>query len=395
MTEANWDLLYLIACALNGEIPALERVRTMDLEALYRAASFHSLTAITAMALEPAGALLSAPAAQAAQWKEAKEKAIRKNLLLDTERRRILAYMEQSGIWYMPLKGSVLQELYPQYGMREMADNDILFDSTFRHRMRRFMEASGYTVRSYGKGNDDDYVKPPVYHFELHRHLFGQAHDPVWEAYYRDIQPRLLRQAGTGFGFRFRDEDFYVFMIAHARKHDVLGGTGLRFLVDIYVFIQKKGAALDWHYVNGELEKLAIGDFGHRCRALADQLFSSPAHFDALRLMEDALALLTRLADSGAYGTLQNRVENQLSAMASEGRPITQADKLRYLWKRLFPDLQWFRTYAPFFGKHRLLIPFFLVYRAFRGLFSRRQALKDELRAVRDAGKELLSHKEP
>ncbi len=40
---------------------------------------------------------------------QVKKKSIRKNCLLDIERTSILADMEQHGIWYMPLKGSILK----------------------------------------------------------------------------------------------------------------------------------------------------------------------------------------------------------------------------------------------------------------------------------------------
>ena len=53
---------------------------------------------------------------------------MRKALLFDAERKGILDFMEQRGIWYLPLKGVVLKDYYPAVGMRQMSDNDILYD---------------------------------------------------------------------------------------------------------------------------------------------------------------------------------------------------------------------------------------------------------------------------
>lgn len=44
--------------------------------------------------------------------------------------------MEQRGIWYLPLKGIILKEFYPSVGMRQMSDNDILFDEAFAEQVR-------------------------------------------------------------------------------------------------------------------------------------------------------------------------------------------------------------------------------------------------------------------
>ena len=119
------NVIYLCSCAVNGTIPDTDRVRNMDLEALYMVANWHLLTAITAYALESAGVHDHA-------FSQAKAKAIRKVGLMDVEMLALMEKMEQAGIWYMPLKGSVLKDDYPKFGMRQMSDRDILFDKTVR-----------------------------------------------------------------------------------------------------------------------------------------------------------------------------------------------------------------------------------------------------------------------
>ena len=114
------QIIYLIACALHDTAPDESVVAGIDLEALFRLANAHSLTAVTCMGLEKGRALDSAPKDIAQKWKEAKAKAIRKNMLLDADRRKILDEMERAGIWYLPLKGCVFKGLVPQ--IRHEAD---------------------------------------------------------------------------------------------------------------------------------------------------------------------------------------------------------------------------------------------------------------------------------
>ncbi|MBP5166351.1 MAG: nucleotidyltransferase family protein, partial [Oscillospiraceae bacterium] len=103
---AIMNVVYLAACAVEKKPPDARRTAEMDLSALYSAAERHSLTGITAMALESAGIKDEA-------FTQARGKAIRKAAAFDLERAAVLRALEQAGIWYAPVKGAVIRELYP------------------------------------------------------------------------------------------------------------------------------------------------------------------------------------------------------------------------------------------------------------------------------------------
>lgn len=210
------DVICLVACAVNETVPDRKRVESMDLPTLKRAADRHLLTAAAAFALESAG--IHDPA-----FTQAKAKAIRKVALMDAEMVAIFARMEKAGIWYMPLKGTVLKGCYPKFGMREMADHDILFDAARADDVKAIMVEMGYDAKHFGAGNHDCYYKEPVCNFEMHRALFGEAHDEKLFDYYRHVEDRLV---GDGCAKRFTPEDFYLYMIAHEYKHYAGGGPG-------------------------------------------------------------------------------------------------------------------------------------------------------------------------
>ena len=77
----------------------------------------------------------------------------------------------------MPLKGVILKELYPKIGMRQMSDNDILFDETYRKDVVRFMKNKGYHLKSGINAHCDEWVKEPVYNFEMHLNLFVESNE--------------------------------------------------------------------------------------------------------------------------------------------------------------------------------------------------------------------------
>ena len=359
------DVAYLAACAVNDIAPEAARVETMDLDRLYKAADRHLLTGITAMALESAGIKNEA-------FTQAKGKAIRKVAAFDVERTAVLAKLEEAGIWYMPLKGSVLKELYPKIGMRQMADNDILYDASKTSEVRTIMERLGFSTDSaYGRSIHDHYFKPPVCNFEMHRFLFGAGHDEKLVGYYQDVKNRLILNEGSFCGFHFSDEDFYIYMLAHEYKHYSGGGTGLRSVLDTYVYLKRKDKALDWPYISGELEKLGISDFEAQNRSLAMHLF------DGEVLTAQDQEMLDYILSSGTYGNLQNRVVNGISKYGNG--PWA---KLKYIFRRLFLPMDTVRAVFPLFARYPFLLPFLPFYRVFRALSSRKGRLQAELKAL-------------
>ncbi len=136
-------MIYLTACAINDRMPRQERVERLELPNLFEVSQKHILTACVAYALESAGVKDN-------DFTQAKEKAIRKNILLDAERGNILRKLEAEKIWYMPLKGSILKDWYPKLGMRQMSDNDILCYSKKMAEVRDIFLDEGYECEHFG-----------------------------------------------------------------------------------------------------------------------------------------------------------------------------------------------------------------------------------------------------
>ena len=79
--------------------------------------------------------------------------------------------------------------------------------------------------------------------------------------YFKEIDKRLVTNENSNFGRQFITEDFYLYIKAHEYKHYSNGGTGLRSLVDTYLYIKKYGKVIDWEYLGLELTKLGIYDY--------------------------------------------------------------------------------------------------------------------------------------
>ncbi len=380
MDKTFYNLIYLCKCAIKGDIPSKNKISQMEMEQLYTAAKYHVLTSITAFSLESAGIKND-------KFSTAKEKAIRKNIFLDTERRKLFSFCEDNGIWYMPLKGAVLKELYPDFSMRQMSDNDILFDAEYRSEIRKYFEKNNYSVESYGKGNHDVYEKLPVLNFEMHTSLFGHNHDDNMTEYYQSIKERLIKDSDNKYGFHFSDEDFYIYMIAHEYKHYSGGGTGIRSLLDCYVYLNVKKDTMNMEYITSECRKLGISEFEEKNRCLSQKVFGEglPSDFEKIGdfFSEDELEMLEYYLTSGGYGTVKRNIENRVAKFQEKSRSDS---KFRYILSRIFPNIGIYRSYYPFFYKHKWLLPVGWFYRLMRMIFSkeRRNNMIKEVEVVKN-----------
>lgn len=362
------DLIYLVSCAVNEEKPNTDICREMDLEAVYYLAQFHSLTSAAAFALEKVTELPRA-------FDQAKKKAIHKLSHFDIERIKILAALEQKGVWYMPLKGILLKSFYPKAAMREMTDNDILFDPEKPDIVRAVMEELGYSCMMYDMYNHDVYEKPPTMEFEMHRTLFDLEKYPESAAYFDNIFDRLIKDSGNKFGYHMSDEDFYIYIICHMSKHYNNGGTGLRSLADVYLFNKARYDGMDKDYLSRELNRLELTEFEQRIRELAYKLFCG----EETEFTENEETMY--FVQSGANGTNEHWKENRLSR--SMGGEDTGKAKRKYLLKRVFISGDELKKNYPTVYKHKILYPLLFVYRPIKGAVTRPKGLIDEVKDVK------------
>ena len=356
-----------------------------DLEAVFEYVKISGISAITFMALEDALDVIDENSYMF-DWKKLRLNSIRRNLLFDQERNAITNFFEQNGIWYLPLKGSVIKDMYPNPEMREMNDNDILIDLDGREKAKEFMLERGYELKPNDKGefddkgNSDEYIKKQFFYFELHKFLIEERYSPEQDKYFRHIKDRLIKDADQAFAYHMTDEDFYLYMLCHAHKHFSRNGMGIRFLMDEYVFLKEKGETLDNDYINKKISEFGLEQFDKDLRKVSHMAFDLDKDYNESELSDSEKALYDSCLGAGIFGNIETRWKNEAYEM--NARSTDAITKKEYIKNRLFPDENWYRMYHPFVHKHKIVKPFFTVYRltvlAFRG----RKNVKKEIDQV-------------
>lgn len=363
--QSAHDLIYILSCVLNHKTPDPARIRAMNLHNLLITAKKHMVSSLAAFGLERAGV-------QDGAFVQARLKAIRRYVLVERDMHSVTRALEDSKIWYMPLKGSVLKEYYPAVGTREMSDIDILVDASRAGDVRRIMHSLGFSGDMFNSAIDDDYHKDPCSEFEMHKTLFGSEHGESLMSYYADVKARLIQDSPGKYAYHFSHEDMYVYMTAHERKHYETYGTGLRALVDTYIFLTRYSDSLDWGYIHGECETLGISDFERRNRELAQKVFCFGELSDSEREMLKYIIL------SGVHGVTEHMIQNELKKYG----------KAKYFLYRIFIPMSAVKTRYPFFARHKILLPLLPVYRLVKRIYLSRWKFFVKLK--QEAGK--LTH---
>ena len=198
----------------------------------------------------------------------------------------------------------------------------------------------------------------------MHHQLFGAMQGKQFADYYLDVKNRLLKDEGNSFGWHFSPEDFYLYLIVHEYKHHSGGGTGLRSLVDTYVYLNN--VDLDMAYVTAEAEKLGIAAFEKQNRELSQALFSGKG------LTEEEQTMLRRFVRSGTYGNQKILAENRLA----------EKGKWKYFLSRLTLPYPVMLELFPILRKAPVLYPFVWVYRLVAAVVLRGVNVKHQVSAM-------------
>lgn len=250
----------------------------------------------------------------------------------------------QAGLDYMPFKGSVLKNLYPDENMRTMSDVDILIREEQYSKVSQMMLDLGYT-QGDESDNEMHWFKGNV-HVELHRRLFP-SYDKALYQYFGTGWERAACCQGQSCRYELSAEDQLIFLFAHFVKHYRHGGIGIKHLCDLWVY-KKANPNLDEAYVIREFKKLSFDRFYAN---VSDALQS---FFEGTAPTEKALIIIKTVLNSGAFGTQENAEKAEvLRATDSKGK------KGRMLWvlHSIFLPYRYMQVKYPFLKKAPFLLP--------------------------------------
>jgi hypothetical protein len=278
---------------------------------------------------------------------------------------RVCCILNGNKIRYIPLKGAVIRDLYPQPWMRSSCDIDILVNkSDLKSTVDLLIERFEFTFKSESK-HDVVLISEEGICLELHFRLIGDEKSPLYSDILKTVWESAVPASEDSYRYKLSDEVFYYYHILHMAKHFRLGGCGIRPFLDLWLI--NRSECFDFSKKDSLLEKGKLADFEKNAKKLSEVWFSEKDHDEVTRSMQNYII------DGGNFGSEKTR------AFANSSR---HGGKYRYFLSRVFVPYSYLKGEYKILEKYPILTPFYEIRRIFSILLGKKKRLKNKQNVV-------------
>ena len=351
MNELNNILFALLRSAICEESIDTSVCQGIDNDVigkLYALSKKHDLAHVVGAELEKQGLLTDNSLSQ--KFGKLQMLAIYRYENQNYELSQIKKTLSEAKIDFLPLKGAVIRDLYPEPWMRTSCDIDVLVKKCDIDRAVELL----ITELGYERDTKENYHDVSLYsssgvHLELHFTL--EENIPELDATLKCVWDHAAPISEDSCEYRLSNEFFIYHIISHAAYHFVHGGCGVRPLADLWLLIK------DGDYDEGKLFELLseskIDEFSSSMIELSRVWFGKKKHDEMTARMENYILC------GGLYGTQEARV-----AVKRE----VKGGRIGYLWSRIFVSYDHLRKRYPSL-KSRAFAPVYQMRRWFELVF--------------------------
>jgi len=273
---------------------------------------------------------------------------------LNYTQNQIYEVLEEEKIAYVPLKGAVIRDFYPEAWMRTSGDIDILVREEDVERAKESLIAKlNYRVVK-NNYHDIAMVSPNNQLLELHFKILENEEKidrmlgKVWD-YVSPVEEGKFR-------YEMTNEYLLFHSYAHMLYHFINGGCGIRYVIDIWILEQKLD--FDAKKLDEMLKVCEMNAFVAYARKLARVWFEGESHDRETSRMQ------MYIIEAGLFGDTESKVKARKTKTEGKGR---------YLLQRIFIPYKEFCSSYPALEKYPILYPYYMVKRWFK-IFDRNKA---------------------
>lgn len=291
------------------------------------------------------------------------------HIMQKTEYKRLAAELDDRKIKYIPLKGIRLCEMYPKNMPREMSDVDILVHPEDIETITEIMTENGYE-HSHA-GHHEIYKNQNSVCFEIHTRLIDEKRNNRLETYFGDVWDYALK-TGNSSGYVLSPEDEYIYLLAHLYGHFSMGGCGVRYILDIWIYLQEN-FDMDFEMVNKTLKLYKMNRFADNISKLGMVWFGGKKQSEVIYELGEYIM------NSGTYG----RTEQYSLAVSDESKTAMGS----VLKRKLFLSTDEMKQRYPWI-RYRPLVPIGYIYRVFDMAVNKKGKIGEYTKSVAGVNKQ-------
>ncbi len=267
--------------------------------------------------------------------------------------------LEEGQIPYIPLKGAVLRNLYPEPWMRSSVDVDILVHERDLNAAADIIkEHLGY--RQTASTNHDITLTPDGnILIELHFRLIEEEHKIASTKILNDVWTYAKPSDKNSLRYELSAPFFYFYHVSHMAKHVVQGGCGIRPFLDLW--LMNRHCDYKDEETRNLLRKGSMLKFAECAEQLSEVWFSGAEHTDLTHVLQEYIV------KGGMFGTDETKM---LSNQQHHG------GKRKHILRRIFVSHRDLAYTYPIIKKYRFLTPLCEICRLFSLLFGKKRKFR-------------------
>lgn len=324
---------------------ASEPISDEILVELYMLAKRHNLAGMVAHALEAQNLLQKSPVSSL--FRKAMFNEIYYYEKLNFTYQMLCEALEDAQIPFLPLKGTVMRQYYPQPWMRTSCDIDILVHENDIPRAKAVFTSVLSFKESGRTTHDISFYSTDRIHVELHYELIeskragkaGQVLERIWE--------HAAPVQGGSYRHKLDDAMFYFYHIAHTTKHFESSGCGIRMFLDLCLLMEPMKNSRS--QIEVLLRESGLLTFDKVACEICRVWFSGQEHTINSRKLESFIL------DGGTFGTRENiDITGKRRHRGTAGYLLSKAFIPYKSLKKLYPIMEKWPILAPICAVHRV-----------------------------------------
>ncbi len=268
-------------------------------------------------------------------------KAVYRYERLKYDYENLCSILEKAQIPFIPLKGAVMREYYPEPWMRTSCDIDVLLhEEDIEKASAILLDVYGYTYDEKGS-HDVAFYSPAGVHVELHYGLVEDGRVKESSKVLQRVWSQAIAKAGFDYWLLMPDEMYYFYHVAHMAKHFEDGGCGIRPFIDLWILDSIQDQNIEKR--NQLLNEGGLLKFAQAARRLSSIWFQNCEYDDVSKQMENYILR------GGIYGSTKNRIIVHQQKKGGRFRYVLSKIVIPYdIIKFQYPVLQKYRWLTPF-----------------------------------------------
>ncbi len=348
-------LFSLLRCELQGIPLDTQQMNDIDdktLSSLFSISTAHDIAHIVASALCKNGALGNNEISE--KFRRKTMEAICRYERSNNEFDEISKTLREARVPFVPLKGAVIRQYYPEPWMRTSCDIDILVrKEDFEKAISALKSELGYRAEAKCNYHDISLYSQTGVHLELHFSV--KENKPSVDSVLERVWDYAMPTEEGSLCYKLQNEFLMFYFIAHAAYHFLNGGCGVRMLIDLNFL--EDNLEYDEELFATLLKEAGLYKFCENMRKLSRVWMRNEPHTETTLRMENYILL------GELYGTLKNNIAVEQNKTGG---------RLRYALGKLFIPYESMKKAYPILKKHKWLTPFMQVRRWLRIIFTGR-----------------------